>query len=68
MLMDGSDNFDVYRFWTHFFTSDDMKPMLESEGFEDIECFDDVLPEIDMWNGENVLFCKARKVFGKMDA
>lgn len=61
IVTDESDNFDVYRFWTHFFASDDLKPMLEPEGFEDIKCFDDVLPEIDMWNGKNVLFCKAQK-------
>ncbi|MDW7733227.1 MAG: hypothetical protein SCH66_12475 [Methanolobus sp.] len=59
---------DVYRFWKHFFASDDLKSMLESEDFENIECFDDVLPDIDIWNGENVLFCKARKFVGEMDA
>ncbi|WP_340818143.1 class I SAM-dependent methyltransferase [Methanolobus sp. WCC4] len=68
IVMDESDNSSVYRFWTHFFASDDLKPMLEPEGFEDIECFDDVLPDIDMWNGENVLFCRSRKVIGEMDA
>ncbi|SFM31026.1 class I SAM-dependent methyltransferase [Methanolobus profundi] len=62
---DESDKFDVYRFWTHFFESDDLKRILEPEGFEDIECSDDVLPDIDMWNGENVLFCKARKIDGE---
>ncbi|TQD24366.1 class I SAM-dependent methyltransferase [Methanolobus vulcani] len=61
IVMDESDNFDVYRFWTHFFASNDLKPILGPEGFENIECFDDVLPEIDMWNGKNVLFCKAMK-------
>lgn len=68
IVIDESDNFDVYRFWTHFFEPDDLKKLLEPEGFEGIECSDDVLPEIDMWNGENVLFCKARKVIGGMDA
>lgn len=45
-----------------------MKTILEPAGFEDIECFNDVLPEINMWDGENVLFCKVRKVVGEMDA
>ncbi|WMW23019.1 methyltransferase domain-containing protein [Methanolobus mangrovi] len=67
IVTDESENSDVYRFWTHFFTSDDLKKMLEPEGFEDIECSDKVLPEIDMWNGKNVLFCKARKAAGEMD-
>jgi SAM-dependent methyltransferase len=68
IVMDESGTFDVYRFWTHFFESDDLRKMLEPEGFENIEGFDDVLPEIDMWNGDNVLFCRARKVVGEMDA
>ncbi|WP_406661597.1 hypothetical protein V7O66_03530 [Methanolobus sp. ZRKC3] len=67
-MMDESDNFNVYRFWTHFFTSDDVKMILEPKGFENIVCFDDVLPDIDMWNGENVLFCRATKVVEEMDA
>lgn len=61
IVIDNSDNFDVYRFWTHFFTSNDLKKVLEQEGFEKIECYDDVLPDIDLWNGDNVIFCKATK-------
>jgi ubiquinone/menaquinone biosynthesis C-methylase UbiE len=65
IVIDESDYFDAYRFWTHFFTSDDLKQMLEPKGFENIKCFDDVLPMIDMWNGKNVLFCKVQKKSGK---
>jgi SAM-dependent methyltransferase len=61
VMDDRSENFKVYRFWTHFFASDDLKQLLEPEGFESIECFDNVLPEIDIWNGKNVLFCKVQK-------
>jgi hypothetical protein len=61
IVIDNSDNFDVYRFWTHFFKSDDLKKILVQEGFEKIECYGDVLPDIDLWNGDNVIFCKASK-------
>nr|WP_319507466.1 hypothetical protein [uncultured Methanolobus sp.] len=44
------------------------KDILEPEGFEYIKCFDDVVSEIDMWNGENMLFRRTRKVGGEMDA
>ncbi|MBP2029487.1 SAM-dependent methyltransferase [Methanohalophilus levihalophilus] len=67
IVMDESDKFDIYRFWTHFFASDDLKKIMEGEGFENIEVFDDVLPESDMWNGKNVLFCKARKNIEEKD-
>lgn len=33
-----------------------------TEGFEDTECFDNVLPEIDMWNGENDCSTRPRKL------
>ena len=66
IVMDDSDNFDVYRFWTHFFAFYDLKKMLEPEGFENTEVFDNVLPAIDMWNGDNVLFCKASKAGREM--
>ena len=61
IVIDNSDNFNVYRFWTHFFTYDDLKKMLVQENFEKVECYDDVLPDIDLWNGNNVIFCKAIK-------
>jgi len=61
IVIDNSDNFNVYRFWTHFFTSDDLKKILEQEGFKQVECYDDVLPDTDLWNGNNVIFCKATK-------
>ncbi|MHC1756188.1 MAG: class I SAM-dependent methyltransferase [Methanosarcina sp.] len=61
IVIDNSDTFDVYRFWTHFFKSDDLKKVLGQEGFEKTECYDDVLPDIDLWNGNNVIFCKATK-------
>lgn len=61
IVIDNSDNFSIYRFWTHFFKSDDLKKMLEQEGFEEIECCDNVLPNTDLLNGNNVIFCKATK-------
>jgi SAM-dependent methyltransferase len=61
IVIDSSDNIDVYRFWTHFFTFDNLKLMLEQKGFKKIKCYDDVLPDIDLWNGNNVIFCKASK-------
>jgi SAM-dependent methyltransferase len=52
---------DVYRFWTHFFSHDDLKEILSPYGYTDLRFHEDVLPEGDMWNGDNVTFCIARK-------
>jgi SAM-dependent methyltransferase len=50
---------DVYRFWTHLFSHDDLEEILQPYGFSDIGFFEDVLPEGDIWNGSNVTFCIA---------
>jgi 2-polyprenyl-3-methyl-5-hydroxy-6-metoxy-1,4-benzoquinol methylase len=52
---------DVYRFWTHFFSHDDLIKILSPYNFSDISFHEDVLPEGDLWNGDNVTFCIARK-------
>lgn len=61
IVIDNSENFNVYRFWTHFFTPDELKKVLVQEGFEKIECYNNVLQDIDLWNGNNIIFCKATK-------
>ena len=52
---------EVYRFWTHFFSDKDLKNILQESGFRDHSFHRDVLPEGDIWNGDNVTFCKTYK-------
>ncbi len=52
---------DHYRFWTHFFSQDDIAVMLQQQHFKNIECREDILPEGDLWNGDNVVFTKCEK-------
>ncbi len=56
-----SGNIETYRFWTHFFTQNDVYKMLESHHFIDIHFREDILPEGDIWNGDNVIFTMASK-------
>lgn len=60
-IIDESDNVDTYRFWTHFFSKDDISRMLKNRYFKNIEFREDILPEGDMWNGKNVIFTKCEK-------
>lgn len=48
---------EVYRFWTHFFSHNDLIEILSPHEFTDIRFHEDVLPEGDIWNGINVTFC-----------
>lgn len=52
---------DVYRFWTHFFSHEDLIEILSPFDFTVHGFHEDVLPEGDLWNGDNVTFCIARK-------
>jgi 2-polyprenyl-3-methyl-5-hydroxy-6-metoxy-1,4-benzoquinol methylase len=60
-LMDESDCIQNYRFWTHYFGTDDVIEMLGSRGFIQTEYFENILPSKDIWDGENVTFYKTRR-------
>jgi len=51
----------VYRFWTHFFSDEKVARILKNNGFRNYSFHRDVLPEGDIWNGDNVTFCKTIK-------
>jgi len=59
MLIDENENLDVYRFWTHFFSESDLGLILDKFSFKEVSYHSNVLPEGDMWNGDNVTFCRA---------
>ena len=52
----------VYRFWTHYFSHEDLMCLLKPFDFTGIEFYENVLPADDnLWSGENVTFCKVLK-------
>lgn len=58
-VLDEQENTQIYRFWTHFFSHDDLRNILLPHNFENLSFHEDVLPEGGLWNGDNVSFCKA---------
>jgi len=60
-IVDTEGNIVTYRFWTHFFSQNDVSNMLETHKFIDINFREDILPEGDMWNGDNVIFTMTSK-------
>jgi 2-polyprenyl-3-methyl-5-hydroxy-6-metoxy-1,4-benzoquinol methylase len=52
---------EVYRFWTHFFSHEDISEMLSPHGFMEWSFYEDVLPVGDIWNGDNVTFTVTTK-------
>ena len=60
-IVDTEENIETYRFWTHFFSQTDVKIMLDAYNFININFKEDILPEGDMWNGDNVIFTMTSK-------
>lgn len=59
IVIDEEDDINVYRFWTHYFSHADLTNILVKSGFRNLSFYEDVLPKGDLWNGDNVTFCKA---------
>jgi len=55
-ILDAEGNIETYRFWTHLFSKNDVRKMLDIHRFININFKEDILPEGDMWNGSNVIF------------
>ncbi len=61
IIIDTEENIETYRFWTHFFSQNDVSKMLHTHNFINISFREDILPEGDMWNGNNVIFTMTTK-------
>ncbi len=61
-VIDEQEKVDIYRFWTHFFSPEDLHEILNQFGFKGHHIQDDVLPVGDQWGGDNVLFCVTTKM------
>ena len=61
IIIDTEENIETYRFWTHFFSQNDVSKMLDTHKFINISFREDILPEGDMWNGDNVIFTMTTK-------
>jgi SAM-dependent methyltransferase len=61
IVIDQNENIETYLFWTSYYTYEDLAPMLKKVGFSQIRHFENVLPEEDVWNGDNVSFYRVVK-------
>lgn len=57
----GAAQFEIYRFWTHYFNSDEIRGMVARAGFVQVEVFENIIPDSTFCEGEDVLFTKAVK-------
>lgn len=55
------DECKTYRFWTHFFSHEDLTRILARQDFGQIECYENILPDSELCRGQDVTFCTAIK-------
>jgi SAM-dependent methyltransferase len=61
LIMDAEGKLANYRFWTHYFSTVDIREILSDAGFERVDHHENILPASHAWNGENVTFYSAVK-------
>ncbi len=55
------DDCKIYRFWTHFFSHEDLTGILLKKDFGQIEFHENILPDSETCSGQHVTFCTAIK-------
>lgn len=61
IIIDQTGKIKTYRFWTHYFKNDDIIRILMKNGFTNTESFENILPNTNFWNGDNITFYKTIK-------
>lgn len=55
------ESIKTYRFWTQYFSTEDLRKELREAGFRKLSFSKNVLMSSNHWDGNNVIFCKAEK-------
>lgn len=61
IIIDENEQIKTYLFWNHYYTKNNIIPILQSKGFSEIVNHENILPESDCWNGDNVTFYVAQR-------
>lgn len=52
---------EIYRFWTHAFTDDQLMQIITDKEFKDIQLHKGIIPDCDLYRSKDVTFCTATK-------
>lgn len=60
-IIDETETISTYRFWTHYFNTNEINQILLDRGFINTISFENILPALNVWSGENVTFYVTEK-------
>lgn len=61
LVYDEENGLETYRFWTHFYSDEDLSELLSEQSFRRFRFYKNVLPEGELFSGNKVTFCKVIK-------
>ena len=61
IVIDEDNNINTYLFWSHYYKDSNIKAILKSHEFINVNNYENILPEEDYWTGENISFYIAKK-------
>lgn len=57
IVMDDNGETNIYRFWTHAFTNDQVKELVGTQGFSSCSFHEKIIPDCDFYNSDDISFC-----------
>lgn len=61
IVIDSKNDYEIYRFWIHYFSNSALQTLLEKRGFVNTSFFDDVLPDSEVLKTGDTTFCVCSK-------
>ena len=61
VIIDETEETEIYRFWTHLFSDNDLKGILEINKFTEPIFYKEIIPDSDSYRSGDVTFCIAAK-------
>ncbi len=61
IVLDDEKGMEVYRFYIHTFSNEDIKTITSDHGFHSTTCVDGLLPASDLYRSEDLTFCVTKK-------
>ena len=61
LIVDQNEETESYRFWIHYYSAAQTIHLLSEKGFGPCRSYESMLPETDIWDGENLNFYSATK-------
>lgn len=61
IIVEEDGGMEVYRFWIHTCSNEDLERILSTEGFNAIQCYEKVIPDSELYGAGEVTFCIAGK-------